>query len=302
MQTSKSGNIQRFVNLCSDAGFKAVLCDPANRHLLVALLNIVLPPERRVAELDYATTEIPGVTLSNKTSRVDLRCTSPDGTCFIVEVQRSPQRNFFRRCVYYASRIYSLGSERGDGQAYELLPVYLVALLDRDFGFDRGDSRWKCRYISSYTFRESVTGQVEDETICCIFVELYRFAKGFAECTCEAEQWLWALKNMGQTVDLPEALESTELRALFGAGEIAAFDRDKREQYDTDMITERDYENILRYAREQGLEQGFEQGEAKGSYEASVRIAGRLLASGMSRDEVSALTGLSSGQLADIVL
>ena len=115
MQTSKSGNIQRFVNLCSDAGFKAVLCDPANRHLLVALLNIVLPPERRVAELDYATTEIPGVTLSNKTSRVDLRCTSPDGACFIVEVQRSPQRNFFRRCVYYASRIYSLGSERGDG-------------------------------------------------------------------------------------------------------------------------------------------------------------------------------------------
>ena len=72
MQTSKSGNIQRFVNLCSDAGFKAVLCDPANRQLLEALLNIVLPPERRVVELDYATTEIPGVTLSNKTSRVGL--------------------------------------------------------------------------------------------------------------------------------------------------------------------------------------------------------------------------------------
>ena len=298
MQTSKSGNIQRFVNLCSDAGFKAVLCDPANRQLLVALLNIVLPPERRVVELDYATTEIPGVTLSNKTSRVDLRCTSSDRTRFIVEVQRSPQRNFFRRCVYYASRIYSLGSEKGDGQAYELLPVYLVALLDRDFGFDLSDHRWRSRYISRYTFRESETGQVEDETICCIFVELYRFVKGFTECMDEAEQWLWALKNMGQTVELPEALESPELRALFGAGEIAAFDRDKREQYDTDMITERDYENILRYAREQGLEQG----EAKGSYEASVRIAGKLLASGMSREEVSALTGLSSEQLADIVL
>lgn len=103
---------------------------------------------------------------------------------------------------------------------------------------------------------------------------------------------------MGQTVELPEALESPELRALFGAGEIAAFGRDKREQYDTDMITERDYENILRYAREQGLEQG----EAKGSFEASMRIAGKLLASGMSREEVSALTGLSSGQLADISL
>lgn len=63
-------------------------------------------------------------------------------------------------------------------------------------------------------------------------MELYRFVKGFTECTDEAEQWLWALKNMGQTVELPEALESPELRALFGAGEIAAFGRDKREQYD----------------------------------------------------------------------
>ena len=65
METSS----QIYVNPLSDAGFKALLCDPANKRVL----NAFLPAGRRVSDLEYATTEIPGVTLSNKASRVDLR-------------------------------------------------------------------------------------------------------------------------------------------------------------------------------------------------------------------------------------
>ena len=67
--------------------------------------------------------------------------------------------------MYYAARIYALGSERGDGERYEILPVYLVALTDRDFGFARDGREWAGRYTSVYTFREKSTGQEEDETI-----------------------------------------------------------------------------------------------------------------------------------------
>ena len=158
-----------YVNPLSDAGFKALLCDPANKAELIRFLNVFLPGDRRVADLEYATTEFPGITLASKASRVDLRCTDLDGRNFIVEVQRSPQPNFFRRCVYYASRIYTLGSRKGDRQQYDLLPVYLIALLDRDFGFDRSSAEWDGRYVSSYTFREMTNGQVEDETISIIY-------------------------------------------------------------------------------------------------------------------------------------
>lgn len=128
-----------YVNPLSDSGFKAIFCDPANKSDLIALLNVFLRPAgRQVEDLEYATTELPGVALSNKASRVDLRCTDASGRRFIVEVQRGAQPRFFRRCVYYAARIYALGSERGDGERYEILPVYLVALTDRDFGFARG--------------------------------------------------------------------------------------------------------------------------------------------------------------------
>ena len=82
-----------YVNPLSDAGFKALLCDPANKAELIRFLNVFLPEDRRVADLEYAATEFPGITLANKASLVDLRCTDKDGRNFIVEVQRSPQPN-----------------------------------------------------------------------------------------------------------------------------------------------------------------------------------------------------------------
>ena len=130
METSS----QIYVNPLSDAGFKALLCDPANKPVLIGMLNAFLPPDRTVEDLEYATTEIPGLTLAGKASRVDLRCTDTRGRSFIVEVQRSPQPNFFRRCVYYASRIYALGARRGDGQRYDIPAGQGVRIPPRPLG------------------------------------------------------------------------------------------------------------------------------------------------------------------------
>ena len=285
METSR----QIYVNPLSDAGFKALLCDPANKPVLIGMLNAFLPPDRTVEDLEYATTEIPGLTLAGKASRVALRCTDTRGRSFIVEVQRSPQPNFFRRCVYYASRIYALGARRGDGQRYDILPVYLVALLDRGFGFRRDPSEWEGRYVSRYTFREKETGQVEDETISIIFVELDRFGKEeFGECSGAAEEWCWMLKNMWRLQ--PGAAEYPGFEGMLAAGEIAGFSKEKRAKYDADMITERDMYNILETARQEGREAGLAEGEA--------RVAKKMLAAGMPEEQIIEFTGLNAEQLA----
>ena len=293
METS----IQTYVNPLSDAGFKALLCDPANKPVLIGMLNAFLPPDRTVEDLEYATTEIPGLTLAGKASRVDLRCTDTRGRSFIVEVQRSPQPNFFRRCVYYASRIYALGARRGDGQRYDILPVYLVALLDRGFGFRRDPSEWEGRYVSRYTFREKETGQVEDETISIIFVELDRFGKEeFGECAGAVEEWCWMLKNMWRLQ--PGAAEYPGFEGMLAAGEIAGFSKEKRAKYDTDMITERDYYNILETAKKEGEAKGREAGLAEGEAKGKTEVAKNMLASGMPEEQVMAMTGLTAEQLA----
>ena len=90
---------QRYVDILTEAGFKAVFGVEKNKDVLIDLLNVVLPAHRRVTDLAYSTTEVPGFTMSNKSVRLDLRCTGEDGTRFIVEMQCYRQMNFFRRCV-----------------------------------------------------------------------------------------------------------------------------------------------------------------------------------------------------------
>ena len=68
------------------------------------------------------------------------------------------------------------------------------------------------------------------------------------------------------------------------------------------MITERDYQNILATAREQGHDAGFaegrEAGRAAGLAEGKLAIARKLLASGMPESQVAEFTGLNLEQLA----
>ena len=66
---------------------------------------------------------------------------------------------------------------------------------------------------------------------------------------------------------------------------------EKKLKYESDMMTERDYYNII--ARHEGEAKGFAEGEAK----AIATIARALLASGMPIDQVSSVTGLSLEKL-----
>ena len=237
---------QRYVDILTEAGFKAVFGVEKNKDILIGLLNVVLPEHRRVTDLAYSTTEIPGFTMSNKSVRLDLRCTGVDGTHFIVEMQCYRQLNFFRRCVEYAAKVYDSGSERGDGNGYDIPPVYFVGLLNTGVPkFDRSDNEiWRDRYVSEYTFREKVSHEVVDETIFLTFVELDRFDKELEECGSMAEKWFYSMKHMGRMERLPEELRVQVFERLFEACEIARFTPEEKLEYEHDMMTERDYTNI----------------------------------------------------------
>lgn len=58
--------MQRYVDIQTDSGFKAVFGEERNREVLIDLLNAFLPAERHVRDIEYSSTELPGFTLSNK--------------------------------------------------------------------------------------------------------------------------------------------------------------------------------------------------------------------------------------------
>ena len=299
----------RYVDILSDAGFKAVFGDRRNKDVLIDLLNVVLPPHRRVQDLSYMTTELPQFSPLSKGVRLDLRCSAHDGTVFIVEVQCYRQANFFRRCVLYAAKSYDAGAAKADGQRYIIPPVYLVCLLSgtfQDFQTDCGGERNDPdNFLSEYTFREKTTLAVPDETINLLFLELNRFDRDLDRCVSDLDKWCYALKHVGTLDALPGELRLEAFRRLFDACEIARFEPQVKLTYEKEMITERDYYNIIETAKDDGREQGREEGRAEGlqagieqgSLEAATRIARKLLASGMPQRQVCELTGLSDEQI-----
>ena len=162
MNTSQQS---KFVDLMSDAGFKAFLADKNNKHLLIALLNFLLPEGVVVSDIvSYEDRERSAMTSYGKKVYLDLVCKGEDGSLYNVEVQRVPQDRFFERCVYYASEMFY--TELTGGQGYEdLRPVYVISLLD--FSLSHTDeSLWDSDHIvSRYNFREELSGEEEHPTI-----------------------------------------------------------------------------------------------------------------------------------------
>ena len=137
-----------------------------------------------------------------------------------------------------------------------------------------------------------------DETIFTIFVELNRFTKTKEECETMLDKWCFALTHIGTLDRLPEELRTEAFERLFQACEIARFEPEVKLKYEKEMITERDYYNMLNTAKADGLAAGLAEGRAEGIAEGISRVAKKMLESGMSAEMIASMTGLTKAQIA----
>ena len=299
---NKDGKLGRFADVVSDAGFKAVFCDRENKDVVRDLLNVFMPPGREVASFRLMRTELPGKTDKNKTIRIDLRCVTVEGTEIIIEMQNYSQQYFFRRCLYYASKVYEsklkAGKKKKQGEyvEYNVPPVYMVALLNvpNKHLIEPEDEE---KYVFEYAFREKDTLEVPDETISIIFVELNRFAKPLSGCVNAVDKWCYALKHIGDLENKPDELADEEFDRLFRAAEIAHFNEQKRRDYEEDIMRERDYWAQLKYATDTGVEQG----RVEGQEIEKRRFALNLKSMVMTFDFILQATGLTEEELKKIL-
>ena len=280
---AKSEVVQRYVDILTNAGFKAVFGDVANKDAVMMIINEFLPENRKVEHIDYLPTNYQGPVLSlNKEHQYDFMCRDSSGALFIVEMQCYTEKGWFQRCVSYASRAYDRQSRRG--KDYEINPVYLIGLMgvpinhpDKDF--------WKDRYVSEYTFREKTTGDLLAETIFIIFAELAGFDKDLDDCVTAQDRMLFVLKNLGKLKGRPKWLQDEVYECIFRACEISAFTEEKRIEYETEMNDEKRLNGMMRAKLEEGIEQGLE----KGRSEERTDMVLKMYSKGMSAEDISAL-------------
>ena len=308
----KRQGLAPFVNLRSDVGFKAVFADRNNKDILIGVLNQILPPEARIEDIkEYSDREQRRDVPYGKKTVLDLVCVDRDDRTFVVEMQASEEDFFFERCVYYASGLYHL--ELSDGVRYKgLRPVYVVSFLNYRLRHD-DESLWDTdHFISHWRFTEKRTGMVADQTISVIFVEITLFTKTLEECVTEFDRLFYIFKNSDGFQRIPEWIEEAGgiSRRLAEACEVAAFDKEKKLNYEIDKMNEWDIQAQKEYAVRKGLEEGLQKGLQKGlregreegleqgREETRLSIARKLFEAGTPVDVIVNCTGVDDGTIA----
>ena len=114
------------------------------------------------------------------------------------------------------------------------------------------------------------------------------------------DKWCFALTHIGTLDRLPDELRTEAFERLFQACEIARFEPEVKLKYEKEMITERDYYNMLNTAKADGLAEGEAKGEAKGREEGLAMAAKEMKKLGLPTDIIIKSTGLSKAQIAEL--
>lgn len=303
LSDQKEDVVQRYVDIMTNAGFKALFGDMNNKEAVMSIINAFLPEHRKVIDIEYLPTDHQGPMVDvSKEFQYDFMCRDGSGTVFIVEMQKYDEEHWFKRCVSYASRAYDRQNRKGEG--YDVPPVYLIGLMGIDIHHENPEL-WEGRYVSEYTFREKISNELLDETIVIIFAELSRFHKAKKnDCITEQDKMLYVLKNMGNLMNQPSWLRNEIYTRIFDACEIGGFDEDKRINYDKDMNDERRQKGIyaafkkkgfecgLKEGREIGVKAGREEGREEGRVEGVMTVAREMKRMGMELETIAKATGL----------
>ncbi len=300
----------RYVDLRSDAGFKAVFADRNNRELLRQTLNLLLPEENAVEQItEYLDREQELDFIGGKGTCYDLICKGRDGRHFIVELQKEPQTAFFERCMYYCAGTYHGQLRRGDHYD-KLCPVFLVGILNFKLAHE-DESLWDSDHVvSEYQMIEKRTGEFAPPAISCIFAELGRFGKRLTECGSDRDVLFYMMQHGSVLEELPKELKHRPYaEALAEACEIAGFSDVKKQIYDEDMISERDIAAKCDYAfrqgeakgeakgKAEGMAEGMAKGKAEGEAKKAKAVAANLLAKGLPSSLIAECTGLSEDEV-----
>ena len=300
MDKKNEAVVQRYVDILTNGGFKALFGDVNNKDVVISILNVLLPEHRQITYIDYLPTELQGpVVDQSKEFHYDFMCRDESGTFFIVELQKYWEDDWFKRCVSYASRAYDRQNRRG--QNYDVPPVYLIGLMDIEVGHPDIEF-WKDKYVSEYTFRENESHNLLAETIVIIFAEMAHFDKKAEECVNETDRMLYVLKFIGRMMEQPAWFQNEVYTRIFSACEIAGFPEDKRIKYEQEMNDEKrlrsEYNTARRMGLEEGLEKGREEGRKEGREEARLESARKFKQLGVAAEIIAEATGLSPEEIA----
>ena len=270
----------KHLDLLNDFSFKYLFGREANKDILIAFLNALFEGEKVITDLKYSPTEHSGTEKQEKKIIFDLLCTGEDDEQFIIEMQRTDQKHFRDRTIYYMSRLISQQIAKGKTNWEKpLKEIYLIAILD--FGLKDSEAG---SYLQDIKLMNTNTFKVFYNRIGYKYLELTNFDKSETELITNLDKWVYLLKNMHLLDKLPEFLNEGIFQKVFNVTEMSKLTKEERMRYEMDLRAKSSYEGGIAYSIEKAVE--------KAENKKAIDIAIKLKTTNLPFSQISEATGL----------
>jgi predicted transposase/invertase (TIGR01784 family) len=278
---------EKYVNPFTDYGFKRLFGEEPSKDLLLDFLNGLLQSEQgMIKKLTYLKSDKLGSSEEERKAIFDLYCENEKGEKFIVELQKTKQKLFKDRTVYYSSFPIRESAQRGSDWNFELNAVYTIAILD--FVFDE-DKHQKDKYLYTVKLSDIETKKVFYDKLTFVYLEMPKFNKSIGELETHFDKWLYIIRNLNKLEHIPNELREGIFERLFELAEISKFTPDEARTYENSLKIYRNLKNSFDTAREEG--------EMKGK----VEVAKKLINKGFDISEIIEITGLTKEKIEKII-
>jgi len=269
---------EKYINPFTDYGFKRLFGEEPNKDLLLDFLNELLKNEQgTIKNLTYLKTEKLGDVEESRKAIFDLYCENEKGEKFIVEIQKTKQKFFKDRSVYYSTFPIREQAKRS-GWNFELKAVYTVALLDFVFDEDKNDID-KFRY--DVKLSDINTKKVFYDKLTFIYLEMPKFNKTVEQLESRFDKWLYVIRNLNKLERVPDKLREQIFEKLFEVAEIAKFTHDELMEYEESLKSYRDLQNSIDTSVE----------------DKALEIAKKMNQKGFDVEIISEITGLTKEEI-----
>ena len=282
---------ERYINPYTDFGFKKLFGTELNKELLISFLNALLQGEQTVKDVTYLNTEHLGTQEIDRRAVFDVYCEGENGEKFLVEMQRGEQQFFKDRSLFYTTFPIREQASKGKGWDYELKSVYTVGILN--FTFDNSSDEYYHHEVKLVDIR---TKEVFYDKLTLIYLEMPKFNKEEKELETMFDKWMFVLRNLGNLMERPVALQERVFNRLFEAAEIARFNRKELVEYEDSLKAFRDWYSVMKTT----LNKGREEGRAEGRIEEKIAIARQMKANSLPAEVIAQCTGLSLEEINEL--
>ena len=289
------------LNLKNDIIFKAFFGKKGNEEFLIDFLEALLKIKITKIEIQEDV-NLEQLSVEEKGGRLDIQAILNDGVIANIEMQVRNNHNMEVRTTFYASKIMSRETSRGEDYR-SIKNIILINILGYNMFKKYDEYIHKTAIVLDGHRDEIVIDNIE-----WWFIELPKFRKMHKNIDNKIEQWLLFIDDEEkELVKMAEEKNQTLQKAREEMNYLTG-DAAVRRLAELREIWELDYNSDINYAREKGEKSGLKrgrkegraEGRAEGKKEEKKEIAKKLLKLQMPIEQISEITSLTGDEIKNI--